>query len=48
MTTPQPARPRDPDCRCQWSPVRGRLWCKHCLTDGPKPGTLADTTTPKD
>lgn len=37
-------RPRDPDCTCKWSPTRGRLWCDHCLTDGPLPGSLADQT----
>ncbi|MER7671261.1 hypothetical protein ABTY61_22730 [Kitasatospora sp. NPDC096128] len=40
-TTP----PRDPDCTCGWSPTVGRIWCEHCRTDGPQPGTLADPST---
>jgi hypothetical protein len=39
-----PNRPRDPDCRCGWSPVQGRIWCDHCLVDGPLPGSIADPT----
>ncbi|MFD3568488.1 hypothetical protein [Streptomyces sp. NPDC058667] len=38
-------RPRDPDCTCLWSPAQGRIWCQHCLTDGPLPGSLADPET---
>lgn len=34
--------PRDPDCTCGWSIHTGRIWCEHCRTDGPQPGTLAD------
>jgi hypothetical protein len=38
-----PDIPRDPDCECQMElPSMRRIWCDHCLTDGPKPGTLAD------
>lgn len=40
--------PRDPDCTCGWHPEWGRIWCEHCRTDGPKPGTLADPDATKD
>ncbi len=37
------SRPRDPDCTCKWSNTLGlRIWCEHCLADGPLPGSLAD------
>jgi hypothetical protein len=40
--------PRDPDCSCGWSLQLGRIWCEHCRTGGPQPGTLADpNTTPE-
>lgn len=40
--------PRDPDCTCGWSYHIGRIWCEHCRTDGPQPGSLADpNTTPE-
>lgn len=32
---------RDPECTCQWSPVRGRIWCQHCRTSGPPTGSRA-------
>ena len=36
-------RPRDPDCTCGIEfPGARRIWCDHCLTDGPLPGSLAD------
>lgn len=41
-------RPRDPDCACKWSPVQGRIWCQHCLTDGPLRGSLADPNADND
>ncbi|MFB7906521.1 hypothetical protein ACFC1T_08860 [Kitasatospora sp. NPDC056076] len=32
----------DPDCTCSfWEPI-GRIWCAHCRTDGPLPGSFAD------
>lgn len=37
------SRPRDPDCECEVEfPGGRRIWCEHCLTDGPLPGSLAD------
>lgn len=34
---------RDPDCTCEIEyPGARRIWCEHCLTDGPLPGSLAD------
>lgn len=34
---------RDPDCTCEIEfPGARRIWCDHCLTDGPLPGSLAD------
>jgi hypothetical protein len=34
---------RDPDCTCEIAyPGARRIWCEHCLTDGPLPGSLAD------
>ena len=37
------ARPRDPDCTCEVElPGARRIWCEHCLTDGPLPGSLSD------
>jgi hypothetical protein len=34
---------RDPDCTCEIEyPGARRIWCNHCLTDGPLPGSLAD------
>lgn len=34
---------RDPDCTCEIEyPCARRVWCDHCLTDGPLPGSLAD------
>lgn len=39
---------RDPDCTCGWSPVQGRIWCEHCRTVGPKPGSLADPAVHED
>lgn len=36
-------RPRDPNCDCEIEyPGARRIWCDHCLTDGPLPGSLAD------
>lgn len=38
-------RPRDPDCTCEMVlPAMRRIWCEHCLTEGPMPGSLADPT----
>jgi hypothetical protein len=33
---------RDPDCTCGWSITCDRIWCEHCATIGPLPGSLAD------
>ena len=34
---------RDPDCSCEIEyPGPRRIWCEHCTTDGPLPGSLAD------
>lgn len=36
-------RYRDPECDCEIEyPGARRLWCEHCRTDGPLPGSLAD------
>ena len=36
-------RYRDPECDCEVEyPGALRLWCEHCRTDGPLPGSLAD------
>lgn len=36
----------DPDCECLMEmPSMRRIWCDHCLTDGPLPGSLADPAT---
>ncbi|MGW7726225.1 hypothetical protein ACWGJ6_23185 [Streptomyces canus] len=36
-------RYRDPECECEVEyPGARRLWCEHCRTDGPLPGSLAD------
>lgn len=36
-------RYRDPDCECEIEyPGARRLWCEHCRTEGPLPGSLAD------
>jgi len=37
-------QPRDPKCTCQWSPVRGRIWCQNCRTSGTT-AKLADSDT---
>lgn len=35
--------PRDPDCTCQLElPSFFRVWCDHCRTDGPLPGSSSD------
>lgn len=43
------SRPRDPDCTCEIAlPGYHRLWCEHCLTDGPLPGSLSDPNADDD
>lgn len=29
---------RDPDCKCLWSPVTGRIRCDHCKIDSEELG----------
>lgn len=39
-------RPRDPNCTCGMAHPDGRrIWCDHCCTEGPLPGSLADPRT---